>query len=135
MKSMGKKMDNIKVFVYGTLKKGHSLSGYLRESKFLGDAETLPKFVLYSLGGCPALVRLKEGGHRVKGELYKVNTITLRNIDSAEGVYFGMYTRELITVYVNNKPTIANTYIWHNEIPKYAYPIGKEWKHDYGRNQ
>lgn len=59
------------VFVYGSLKKGHRLSGWMATSDLLGTG-TLWDHALISLGAYPALVKLNgiAGGFGVEGEVY-----------------------------------------------------------------
>ena len=45
----------IKIFVYGTLKKGGFFSGVLKKSKFMGNYKTEDKFKLLDLGNFPGL--------------------------------------------------------------------------------
>tara|TARA_R110000744_G_scaffold194813_2_gene313760 strand:+ start:762 stop:1151 length:390 start_codon:yes stop_codon:yes gene_type:complete len=62
------------LFVYGTLKKGHRLSGILDGQKFKGEYKTAPDFDIldYADGSFPIVIP-KENGYSIKGELYEVN--------------------------------------------------------------
>lgn len=88
-----------KIFVYGTLKRGHANEDCMENAKFLGEFWTGPGFNVYHLGFAPAMVRTEDGTGKVKGELFEVSDIeTLRLLDSLEGVSRGVYTREFITL-------------------------------------
>ena len=88
-------MENkIKVFVYGSLKRGYgNHQHHLDKSEFLGQAETLPQYSLFSLGAYPGVI--KGGVTSVQGELYGVDKEGLRNLDRLEG-HPSYYQREVI---------------------------------------
>lgn len=71
-----------KVAVYGTLRKGNGNNIILTESKFLGSTKTLPKFEMFSLGGCPGI---REGDTSLTIEVYEVSQCTLGRLDRLEG--------------------------------------------------
>lgn len=71
------------VFVYGTLKQGFGNHRLLRNSKFLGKAETQPIFTMISLGAFPAV--LVDGDVAIKGEVYEVDENTMQQLDWLEG--------------------------------------------------
>lgn len=77
----------IRVFVYGTLKKGHGNHRLLENSKFLGRCVINGKHRLVSLGGFPGLVAAEEedAERGVSGEVYQVNEETLLSLDFLEG--------------------------------------------------
>ena len=61
-----KKKKTIKLFVYGTLKKGHRLNVWLEDQKFVRKAKTLPDYALLTFGWFPGLV---EGNKQIEGEI------------------------------------------------------------------
>lgn len=70
------------VFVYGTLRSGQGNHRRLARARFLGEAQTAPRYTLISIG-CPGLL---EGGETaVFGELYEVDSSTLASLDQLEG--------------------------------------------------
>jgi gamma-glutamylcyclotransferase (GGCT)/AIG2-like uncharacterized protein YtfP len=85
-----------KVFVYGSLKQGFGNHGFLETSHCLGQYETKDAvYEMYSFGFYPGVSRIGEGGHRILGELYMIDSNTLIGLDKLEGN--GMfYTRELV---------------------------------------
>lgn len=86
---------NIKLFTYGTLKRGRGNYRYfLRNAKFLGEATTNKDYslVVYSL---PYMIERKGTG--VKGELFEINEQELDAIDGLEG-HPSFYQRKTITV-------------------------------------
>ncbi len=81
------------VFVYGTLKRGGSNHSFLASQIYLGEAELVPGFTLYSLGEYPGLVAEPENPENVTGELWKVDAPTLAKLDALEGIDEGLYAR------------------------------------------
>lgn len=85
-----------RVFVYGTLKRGHGNHSLLREAKFIGEALTIKKFRLFDVGFPYAVPSQK--GARLKGEVYEVNSPEImRALDWLEG-FPHHYDRQVITV-------------------------------------
>ena len=71
-----------KVFVYGTLMKGHGNHGhYLSQSEFQGKGE-ITGYALYAVSSFPGIV--SEHGEKVKCEVYVVDRDTLKRLDSHE---------------------------------------------------
>jgi gamma-glutamylaminecyclotransferase len=72
----------IALFVYGTLLRGQSNHRFLGDARCLGAARTEPEFELVDLGSFPAMVR--GGRTAVVGEVYALDTETLRAVDELE---------------------------------------------------
>jgi gamma-glutamylaminecyclotransferase len=87
----------MKVFVYGSLKKGFYNHGLLSESTFIDNAMTLPKYTMYDLGGYPAIVEM--GDTPIFGEVYEVNDIV--RLDRLEG-HPKWYRREQIPTHLGD---------------------------------
>ncbi len=86
------------LFVYGTLMKGHGNNVILKDTKYVCKVETVKKFAM-SVNTIPFLNRLP---HRhIKGELYEVSDVILREVDELEG-HPDFYIREKIEVICNN---------------------------------
>lgn len=90
---------SIKVFVYGTLKRGGSIRGVQENDphkKFIGMAVTAQdKYSMMDMGSFPAL--LFNGEHKVSGEVFEVTPKGLDDFDTIEG-YPDFYNRALIDV-------------------------------------
>lgn len=71
----------VKLFVYGTLKRGESNHSYLENAEFLGDDE-VENAQLFDLGAYPMML---SGEGIVKGELYYVPLKTVQLLDVLEG--------------------------------------------------
>lgn len=114
------------VFVYGTLMKHEANHHYLRQATRLGPARTAPCFRLFSLGSYPVLCL--HGHQRVRGEVYRVSTATLRRLDRLEE-YPHYYQRKRI-------PTrYGKAWLYfHVQPPAGARPIASgNWKSVHGR--
>jgi len=85
------------LFVYGTLKKGHTRQKYLMDQRYLGTAILRPTHRMVYLSGYPALIPAKDGeGSLVRGELYEVDDLCLQEVDKVEGVGHGLFTRQTL---------------------------------------
>jgi gamma-glutamylcyclotransferase (GGCT)/AIG2-like uncharacterized protein YtfP len=76
----------IRVFVYGTLKRGRGNNRFLEDAELLGRCIITGKHTLVDLGYYPGLVENKNGEtHSVVGEVYRINRETLDTLDMLEG--------------------------------------------------
>jgi gamma-glutamylaminecyclotransferase len=76
-------MERVRVFVYGTLKRGFPREDLMAGAVFEGSATTQRGYALYDLGAYPALVVGSEGA--VIGEVYWVDPEHLAELDRYEG--------------------------------------------------
>jgi gamma-glutamylcyclotransferase (GGCT)/AIG2-like uncharacterized protein YtfP len=83
------------VFVYGTLKREQHNNDLMRDSQFLGEYETDPRWGLVTLGSFPGMV---PGNLAVKGEVFLVDDDILEALDLLEGVDHGLYNRHRIPI-------------------------------------
>lgn len=83
----------MKVFCYGTLKRDFPAHYLMGDSKFLGEATTQSRFVLYDHGGFPGLAETEGDKGCVHGELYDVSEAVLKDLDRYEGVSHGLFRR------------------------------------------
>jgi gamma-glutamylcyclotransferase (GGCT)/AIG2-like uncharacterized protein YtfP len=101
----------MKIFCYGTLKKGYMRNRNLSNQKFLGEVKTLPKYKLYRLDSFPGLVHADDG-LAIKGELYDVDEECLKTLDYIEG-HPDLFKREKIEIENHPEETVA--YFWQGE--------------------
>jgi gamma-glutamylcyclotransferase (GGCT)/AIG2-like uncharacterized protein YtfP len=101
----------MKVFVYGTLKRGCSNNYHLRNAVFLGEATTVEPFAMVNVG-FPFMIRQTEGAHPVKGELYDIgdDKQTLSDLDRLEGEG-RMYDRVTGYVWCGGDHVYASFYV------------------------
>jgi gamma-glutamylaminecyclotransferase len=74
----------MKVFVYGTLKRGYHNHRLLAGAKYLGEANLNGPHILLD-AGFPVCVKLPTGAGLVTGELYEVTAEQLKRLDQLEG--------------------------------------------------
>jgi gamma-glutamylaminecyclotransferase len=106
-----------RVFVYGTLMRGHGNHYLLEQARFVNEAATVDGFaMLYA--GYPYVVRDPGDGweiYPVKGEVYEVDIKQLMRLDSLEGYHpdrpkeFCHYVREEIKVLAHYPDTPEET--------------------------
>jgi gamma-glutamylcyclotransferase (GGCT)/AIG2-like uncharacterized protein YtfP len=99
----------VKLFVYGTLKKGNERHHYLKGCQFIGYGKA-KGFILYDLGEFPGMIK---GDGEVAGEVYEVPESLLKEIDWVEGVP-DLFRRELIEVLLEDGQIVsAYAYIYN----------------------
>jgi len=127
--------DEIKVFVYGSLKRGYWNSYILENSEFIGEAE-IKGYDLFDVGSFPAIVEqipfedrfeLK----RVQGEIYLVDPDTVERLDRLEGVLpgnNGMYLRKMATaIDEDRKSHLVYVYVWNQSTDRLTLIEGESW--------
>jgi len=109
----------MKVFVYGSLKRGKKLSYFLKNAKFLGEAITCDKYpmILSKSKWYPYLIEKKAKGYKIRGEVYEISPALLKKLDRLEEVPF-YYYRKKIPVCINQKRVLAWVY-FIRKIPRF----------------
>lgn len=105
----------MKVFVYGTLKKGRENHRWLRGSSFIQE-DTLKGASMYSLTAFPAVV-FDDKNSVVKGEVYEVEN--LDQLDRLEG-YPHLYNRREVVTEQGHQATVyymdnPEEKVWYSE--------------------
>jgi gamma-glutamylaminecyclotransferase len=103
---------DIKIFVYGTLKRNKQFNYIMKRAKFIGEAETIEKYALY-FDHIPYMVK-NEKISNVKGEVYEVTSDLLKLIDDFEE-HPDYYKREEIRVKLENGDIIS---VWAYLFPE-----------------
>jgi gamma-glutamylcyclotransferase (GGCT)/AIG2-like uncharacterized protein YtfP len=85
----------MKVFVYGTLRRGQTAHHLLAGVRFIGTAWTEREYTLLDMGSYPALV--SGGETAVLGEIYEVDADVLAELDRYEDAP-GLYRRVLTAI-------------------------------------
>lgn len=104
----------MKLFVYGSLKKGFALDFLLDNSEFLCSAK-MKGFSLYSFGAYPG-VKFTDSQQALFGELYEVSPLTISKLDEVENGY----RREL---HMTTEGELVSIYVWKGVVPSWALPI------------
>lgn len=113
------------IAVYGSLRQGLHNHTLIQNSKKLGTFTSKPEYSLYSLGGFPGL---KEGGKTaVVMEVYEVDDITARHVDSLEG-----YSPNRPATFYDKKQIDtpygkAGVYTYVNDIPQNRLVESGDW--------
>jgi gamma-glutamylcyclotransferase (GGCT)/AIG2-like uncharacterized protein YtfP len=115
----------IKVFVYGTLKKGYRNHRLLEGSNYIGEGK-ISGYDLYDLGSFPGIIR---GKGEVVGEIYEIDQETLKRVDMLESEG-QLYSRVPVEVSQNGKMVKAATYVFNRSVNN-AHRIEKEWRNNY----
>jgi len=100
-----------RLFIYGTLKRGHSRADVLRDQHCLGEARTRPRYRLYRVDQYPALVHA-EPGVGIEGELWDVQADCLARLDRIEAVDAGLYRREVIELELDDQQQSVEAYFY-----------------------
>ncbi len=100
------------LFVYGSLRRGHSNHHELGPARFLAETRTAPRFALRVLSGYPVLV---PGARCIRGELFELPVAHLAALDAFEGP---PYVRREIEL-ANGGRAIA--YVARDDAPGTAY--------------
>jgi AGZA family xanthine/uracil permease-like MFS transporter len=90
--SRGPKVDELLLFVNGTLMKGLALHANLDGATLLEEVRTAPKYRLHSIGDRhPGMYQVTSGGVAVLGELYRLSAPILDRVVRGEppGLYVG----------------------------------------------
>lgn len=104
----------MKVFVYGTLKKGKHNHWYLEDSDYLGRGKTKEKYNYSKSGGLPKVTKESgDGDLRIRGELYEINKDVLRCIDELES-HPNLYKREKVDIIINGSIKKAWCYFYNH---------------------
>ena len=102
-----------RVFVYGTLKKGHRNSHFMHGAEFLGCFTTHRIYSMYEFDDYPAVCL--HGRHAIEGEVYRVSNRQLRMLDDLEW-YPHFYQRiEIPTSYGDAWMYIVKTGLCHGK--------------------
>jgi gamma-glutamylcyclotransferase (GGCT)/AIG2-like uncharacterized protein YtfP len=89
---MTRATSELRIFVYGSLKRGFSNHAQLAQATFVGECQTAPRYRLLVFGAYPAL---SEGDREVAGELYAVDQRALFDLDRFEGKAYRRASVEL----------------------------------------
>jgi gamma-glutamylcyclotransferase (GGCT)/AIG2-like uncharacterized protein YtfP len=109
----------MRLFVYGTLKRGEPRHGYLSGQTFIVLARTLPVYRLYDLGEYPGLVG-RADGLAIEGELWEVDKACLEQLDKVEGCDDGLYCRSAVDLAPPHDGSPAVTYLYQKSVENLA---------------
>jgi gamma-glutamylcyclotransferase (GGCT)/AIG2-like uncharacterized protein YtfP len=119
-----------RVFVYGTLRRGHSNHALLEMSKFMGEAATLRPYWMITTGTFPILLDAAPADFgqaplAIAGEIYHVDDATLEQLDRLERKGRA-YDRKVTEVCEAGRKVHAHIYVgiadyWHErQLPAWT---------------
>lgn len=81
-------MDRVvlRLFVYGSLRRGERNHAFLQGARYLGRATTQPRYTLRHSGMTPGLAA--NGEQAVTGELYELDAVHLARLDRLGGALY-----------------------------------------------
>jgi gamma-glutamylaminecyclotransferase len=85
----------MRIFVYGTLKRGLSNHRWISDQQFITEARTEPVYRMYDCGGFPGMIPVAEDGVSILGEIWEVDEPGRKKLDILEDVEGGEYALEL----------------------------------------
>jgi gamma-glutamylcyclotransferase (GGCT)/AIG2-like uncharacterized protein YtfP/lysophospholipase L1-like esterase len=103
----------IRIFLYGTLKRGGCRSHVMRGQRFVRESRTIAKYRMYNTGSYPALVE-DEDGLEIEGEIWDVDNDCLRVLDAIEAVP-DLYDRKPVSL-ADSDPEGVQTYIYRRSV-------------------
>ena len=109
----------MKLFVYGSLKKGYYNHRLLKDSQFIRKY-SIPGFTLYSAGSYPVAIQSKKGKDYITGEVYEVNSQIwniINNMERYAGYISTEYDGLIFFVYKD----------WLKAATKFKH-VGHTWK-------
>ncbi|QJB58445.1 gamma-glutamylcyclotransferase [Pseudodesulfovibrio sp. zrk46] len=92
------------MFVYGTLKKGFPNHYFLQDAEFVGLAKTVERYGLY-VDEFPSVYQ-RDSVSSIQGEVYRIDTDTLRRLDMLEG-HPRFYQRQEVRVRLQSGEKIS----------------------------
>jgi gamma-glutamylcyclotransferase (GGCT)/AIG2-like uncharacterized protein YtfP len=115
----------VKLFVYGTLKRGGRLHQVMGDSQYLGDYETENRWTLADFGAYPGMI---PGDSEVKGEMYEVSNKILSDLDWVEGAPT-LFNRNDVKVrsVEGGEYEWVKTYVFTNLSKLWDYDKTSEW--------
>lgn len=108
------------IFVYGTLKSGHSLNCLLNECRYVGEAKTKPSYLMHSMGKYPAMVEAQDG-MEIEGEVWEVLPKALSCMDVVEGVDLGFFVRQSVNLQPPFDMQIVEAYVFADSVT--GFPV------------
>lgn len=114
-------MSAVRLFVYGTLKRGEVAAHLLQDACFLGEA-CAPGFALVDAGAYPAMVPDATG--TVCGELYSVDASRLSALDDYEGAP-ALFERAAVLLGDGSQ---AIAYVYRRDASRLPRIAGGTWR-------
>lgn len=79
-------MEKVKIFAYGTLRKGSKGHRFLQSATLLAENQKLKGFRMYDNGFYPFVIPVENQEEYIVGEIYEIPEEALPQLDHYEGV-------------------------------------------------
>ncbi len=79
-------MKTIRIFTYGTLRKGSKAHRFLQSAKLITENQKLNGFRMYDNGFYPFVIPVENQAEFIVGEIYQIPEEVLPQLDHYEGV-------------------------------------------------
>ena len=126
----------MKLFIYGTIKRGQCRADVMREQKFLGNVKLVPMYKMFNLGQFPALVEVsvENNGTMIEGELWEVDEDCVRRLDMIEGAP-SFYRRQEVKVAGQEAEALyVESYLYQGDTSD-SEDVGVSWDDSMIRQQ
>jgi len=124
----------MRIFVYGTLKRGLSNHAWIAGQQFIAEACTEPVYRMYDCGGFPGMIAVAQGGVSILGEIWEVDEPGRKKLDILEDVEGGEYALEPVRLAVGDgatdgviHPMPISTYIYKRPV-QHMPDAGTDWR-------
>lgn len=118
----------MRMFVYGSLKRGHTNHDLLMRSRYFADGSTMPTFEMLDFGHYPGVI--EDGTYSIRGEVFLVTGAVMGIVDALEGHPF-FYRRVEVPVRTGKGVVPAWMYLYagsrEDGVPVRAIGRYKEW--------
>ena len=115
----------MKLFIYGTLKRGHSRAGAMNGQRFLGNVQTAPQYRMFACGEYPGLFEA-DNGVSIEGELWDVDQACLDVLDELEGTSINLFRRASVELQPTHENDQAVAYFYRRNTARLS-DCGSYW--------
>lgn len=105
----------MRVFVYGTLKRGQCRARFLNGQQFLGEGRTAPIYRMVNCGEYPGLIESADG-LAIEGEVWDVDQKCLAELDREECIDVGLYARRDIRLQAPHDQAVIEAYFYLGDV-------------------
>ncbi len=116
---------SVRVFVYGTLKRGEEYHDWLEGQHFITTAWTKPLYRMFNVGGYPGMVRVANG-LAIEGEVWEVSEEGVSRLDLLEDVAGGEYERAAVELVGDLTDQYVESYLYLREVAGLC-DVGTHW--------
>lgn len=116
----------MRIFVYGTLKRGLSNHGWLAGQEFVSEACTAPVYRMFDCGGFPGMIPVEQDGVSILGEIWEVDEAGMKKLDILEDVEGGEYALEPVRLLPARAESVM-TYVYKRPV-RGLPDAGADWR-------